>query len=199
MKSHVLIFYAITTILLVLVNLLQDSFLLPYIEVFFVVFTFAESYYVLQNYDFDHGIPFIATFLKLFNTIMIIVAPLFALVFHIIIHIYIYSHIRGLNSRYARLKYEYTVNNVIPGPLLLKVFAAFLSPTFFIMLSILADMRIRQKLNLVRRADLLLPIILADVAVLLIKLTDLSYAAFLVYMIFLIMFEFTPIQIKIES
>lgn len=199
MKSHVLIFYAITTILLVLVNLLQDSFLLPYIEVFFVVFTFAESYYVLQNYDFDHGIPFVATFFKLFNTITIIVAPLFALVFHIIVHIYIYSHIRGLNSRYARLKYEYTVNNVIPGPFLLKVFASFLSPTLFIMITILADMRIKQKLTIVKRLDLMLPIILSDVAVLLIMFTNLGVAAFLVYMIFLIMFEFTPIQNKIGS
>ncbi|WOO88948.1 hypothetical protein R2F61_08780 [Mollicutes bacterium LVI A0078] len=197
MKYPVLIFYTLTTLLLVLVNILQDSFLLPYIEVIFVVFSFAESYYVLQNYDFDHGVPFTATILKLANTITILVAPLLALVFHLVVHIYLYTHIRKRTRRETRLKYHYTVNNVIPGPFLLKVFASFLSPLLFIGITLLANMRIYQKLVLVKRTDLLKYIILVDIIVFIIMLTNISVIAFLVYMIMLIIFEFVPIEQKL--
>ncbi len=197
MKYPVLIFYTLTFILLALVNVLQDSILLPYIEVLFVVFSFAESYYVLQNYDFDHGIPFTATILKLANTITILVAPFAALVFHLIVHIYLYTHIRKRTRRETRLKYAYTVNNVIPGPFLLKVFASFLSPLFFIGITVLANLRIRQKLVLVKRTDLLKYIIVVDIIVFIIMLTSLNFTAFLVYMIMLIIFEFVPIENKL--
>lgn len=199
MKIHIAIFYTITSLLLILVNILQASFILPYLEVFYVVFTFAESYYVLQNYDFDHGIPFIATFIKLVNTMTVLVFPLVALVIHLIIHIYIYSHIRGLDSRETRLKYAYTVNNVIPGPLVLKIFASFLTPTLFLMLVIIADLRIHQKLKQVGRLDIIKPIVVSDFFVLVIIVTQTNAVAFLIYMIGLILFEFIPIENKYEQ
>ncbi len=199
MKYHVLIFYALTTVLLGLVILLQDTIFLPYVEVLYVVFTFAESYYVLQNYDFDHGIPFVATFVKLANTITILIAPIIAMIIHLVIHIYIYSHIRGLDRRHKRLKYDYTVNNVIPGPLLLKIFASFLSPALFVVITILGTMRVRQKLNLVKRNDILKYVLAADVVVFLMLLTRYDVVGFLIYMIMLIIFEFVPVENKIEG
>lgn len=197
MKQAALIFYGLTTVLIGLILVFQDSFLLAYLEVFYVLFIFAESYYVLQNYDFDHGIPFYATFIKLANTITVLISPLAAFIIHIIIHIYIYSHIRGLDKRHKRLKYDYTVNNVVPGPFLLKLFASFLSPILFVPLTILGSLRIRQKLILVKRMDLLKYFILGDIAVLIILLTRLHVVAFLVYMIMLIIFEFIPVENKI--
>lgn len=197
MKYQVLIFYAITTVLLALVIALDGSSLIPYIEVLYVVFTFAESYFVLQNYDFDHGIPFVATIIKLANTITILVFPVIALIVHLVVHVYIYVHIRGLDRRHKRLKYHYTVNNVIPGPILLKIFASFLSPLLFLGIVLLSDMRIRQKLSLVKRTDLFKYILLADVVVFVILLTPLYNVAFLIYMIKLIIFEFVPIENKL--
>lgn len=197
MKYQVLIFYAITTALLGLVIALDGSVLIPYIEVLYVVFTFAESYFVLQNYDFDHGIPFVATIIKLANTLTILIFPVIALIIHLIVHIYIYSHIRGLDRRHKRLKYHYTVNNVIPGPILLKIFASFLSPAFFLGIALLSDLRIHQKLNLVKRTDLLKYILITDLVVLIILLTPLHNVAFLIYMIKLITFEFIPVEIKL--
>ncbi len=197
MKQAALIFYGITTVLIGLILVFQDSFLLAYLEVFYVLFIFAESYYVLQNYDFDHGIPFYATFIKLANTLTVLISPLAAFIIHIIIHIYIYSHIRGLDKRHKRLKYDYTVNNVVPGPFLLKLFASFLSPILFVPITILGSLRIRQKLILVKRTDLLKYFILGDIAVLIILLTRLHVVAFLVYMIMLIIFEFIPVENKI--
>ncbi len=197
MKQGVLIFYALTTALMAMIVGFQDSFLLAYLEVLYVLFIFAESYYVLQNYDFDHGIPFYATFIKLANTITVLISPIAALIVHIVIHIYIYSHIRGLDKRHKRLKYDYTVNNVIPGPFLLKLFASFLSPLLFIPITILGSLRIKQKLNVVKRPDLFKYFIIADIAVLVILLTRLHVVAFLIYMIMLVIFEFIPIENKI--
>ncbi len=197
MKQAALIFYGLTTFLIGLILVFQDSFLLAYLEVFYVLFIFAESYYVLQNYDFDHGIPFYATFIKLANTLTILISPLAAFIIHVIIHIYIYSHIRGLDKRHKRLKYDYTVNNVVPGPFLLKLFASFLSPMLFVPITILGSLRIRQKLILVKREDLFKYFILADIVVLIILLTRLHVVAFLVYMIMLIIFEFIAIENKI--
>ncbi len=197
MKQAALIFYGLTTVLIGLILVFQDSFLLAYLEVFYVLFIFAESYYVLQNYDFDHGIPFYATFIKLANTLTVLISPLVAFIIHIVIHIYIYSHIRGLDKRHKRLKYDYTVNNVVPGPFLLKLFASFLSPILFVPITILGSLRIRQKLILVKRTDLFKYFILADIAVLIILLTRLHVVAFLVYMIMLIIFEFIPVENKI--
>lgn len=199
MKYPVFIFYSITTLLLGLAIILQDTILLPYIEVLFVVFTFAESYFILQNYDFDHGLPLIATFIKLTNTITILISPLFALVVHVITNVYIYTHIRGLDRRHKRLKYHYTVNNVIPGPFLLKVFASFLTPLYFLILTILGTMRIGQKLRLVESTYILKYIILADVVVLVLLFTEYDVIAFLVYMAMLIIFEFIPVKKQLEG
>lgn len=194
MKYPVLIFYLITTGLLTLIIVFQDSSLLPYLEVLYIVFTFAESYFVLQNYDFDHGIPFVTTFIKLANTITIPVFPAFAMIVHIIVDLYIYTHIRGLDRRHKRLKYDYTVNNVIPGPILLKIFASFLSPLLFLIITILCNLRIVQNLKTVKRIDLVKYIFLADLAVFGILLTSRSIVGFLVYMIMLVLFEFIPIE-----
>lgn len=199
MKYPVLIFYTITTLLLGLVIGLHDTIMLPYLEVLFVVFTFAESYFILQNFDFDHGLPLIATFVKLLNTITIMFAPVVAIVVHIIVNIYIYIHIRGLDRRHKRLKYHYTVNNVIPGPFLLKIFASFLNPLYFLILTILGTMRIGQKLRMVDRIDVLKYIVLADVVVLLLLFTRYNIIAFLIYMSMLIIFEFVPIEKQLES
>lgn len=197
MKYPLLIFYTITTVLLVLIIALGQSPILPYLEVLYVVFTFAESYFVLQNYDFDHGVPIVATFIKLANTITIIVFPLFALIVHLIVNVYIFTHVRGLDRRHKRLKYDYTINNVIPGPFLLKVFASFLSPTLFIVIVLLSNLRIRQKLNAAERSHLLKYILMTDLAVFIMLLSPLAYVSFLVYMISLIIFEFTPIEKKL--
>lgn len=197
MKYPVMIFYMITTALLALIIGFHDSVLLPYFEVLYVVFTFAESYFVLQNYDFDHGIPFVTTFFKLANTITISILPAFAMVVHLIVDIYTYSHIRGLDRRHKRLKYDYTVNNVIPGPILLKTFASFLPPLIFLILTILCNLRVNQKLKLVKRPDLLKFIFIADFAVLSLLLTSHRDVGFLVYMIMLVLFEFIPIKNKL--
>lgn len=197
MKYQVLIFYAITTALLGAIIGLDGTIFVPYLEVLYVVFTFAESYFILQNFDFDHGIPFAATIIKLVNTLTILVFPVVALIVHVIVHIYIYVHIRGLDRRHKRLKYDYTVNNVIPGPFLLKIFASFLDPIFFLGIALLSDLRIRQKLALVSRLDLFKYILLVDIVVFIILLTPLHNVAFLIYMIKLIIFEFIPIENKL--
>ncbi len=197
MKYQVLIFYAITTALLGAIIGLDGTIFVPYLEVLYVVFTFAESYFILQNFDFDHGIPFAATIIKLVNTLTILVFPIVALIVHVIVHIYIYVHIRGLDRRHKRLKYDYTVNNVIPGPFLLKIFASFLDPIFFLGIALLSDLRIRQKLALVSRLDLFKYILLVDIVVFIILLTPLHNVAFLIYMIKLIIFEFIPIENKL--
>lgn len=199
MKYPVLIFYTITTLLLGLVIGLHDTIMLPYLEVLFVVFAFAESYFILQNFDFDHGLPLVATFVKLLNTITILFAPVVAMIVHIIVNVYIYIHIRGLDRRHKRLKYHYTVNNVIPGPFLLKIFASFLNPLYFVILTVLGTMRIGQKLRLVDRIDILKYIVLADVVVLLLLFTRYDIVAFLIYMNMLIIFEFVPIEKQLES
>lgn len=197
MKYPVMIFYLITTTLLALIIGLQDTTIVPYLEVLYVVFTFAESYFVLQNYDFDHGIPFVTTFFKLANTITISILPAFAMVVHLIVNIYMYTHIRGLDRRHKRLKYHYTVNNVIPGPIVLKTFASFLPPMIFLVLTILCNLRVNQKLKLVKRQDLLKYIFIADFAVLSFLLTSHRDVGFLVYMIMLVLFEFIPIENKL--
>lgn len=197
MKKPVLIFYSITTILLILVVLLGDSKLVSYIEVLYVVFTFAESYYVLQNYDFDHGIPVYTSFFKLVNTITVLVFPVVTLVCHVLLHAYIYNHIRGLNRRDKRLKYDYTVNNVIAGPFLLKLFASFLGPFLYVCITILGTLRIRQKLHKVDRINVMWIVIVSDLAIFIIMFTRLQAEAFLVYMIMLIIFEFTAVEKKI--
>ncbi|WOO87157.1 hypothetical protein RZE82_08570 [Mollicutes bacterium LVI A0039] len=197
MKKPVRNFYLITTLLLIAIIGLEQTIIAPYIRVLYIVFTFAESYFVLQNYDFDHGIPYVATFFKLANTLTVLVYPLGGLVVHLVIHIYIYSHIRGLVRRPKRLKYDYTINNVIPGPFLLKVFASFVQPTAFVAIIILANLRIRQKLGMVKRVDLFKYILMVDLVVLIILFTSLSKVAFLIYMITLILFEFIPIEHKI--
>lgn len=197
MKYPVLIFYTITTALLGAILAMQGSGVLPYLEVLYVVFTFAESYYVLQNYDFDHGLPLVATFIKLVNSITILVLPVFTLVIHIIVNTYIYVHIRGLDRRHKRLKYAYTVNNVIPGPFLLKIFASFLSPILFLVIIVLSNFRIYQKFKLVKRGDLFKYIALIDTIVFIILLTPANQVGFLVYMIELIIFEFIPIENKL--
>lgn len=197
MKKPVLIFYAITTILLILVVLLGESPVVSYIEVLYVVFTFAESYYVLQNYDFDHGIPIYTSFFKLVNTITVLVFPIVTLVCHILLHAYIYNHIRGLNQRDKRLKYDYTVNNVIAGPFLLKLFASFLGPFLYVCITALGTLRIRQKLDKVDKLDVLWIVVLSDIVVFIIMFTTLQSVAFLIYMIMLIIFEFTPVEKKL--
>lgn len=197
MKKPVFIFYTITTLMLVLICLLQSNFLLPYVEVAYVLFTFAESYYVLQNYDFNHGIPFGATIIKLLNTLIVMYHPLIGLIIHLLIHIYIYVHIRQLDKRDTRLKYDYTINNVIPGPFVLKLFAAFLPPFFFIIIALVADLRIIQKFKMADCMKFLKYVILVDIFVLIVKFTSLSIYAFLGYMIMLIIFEFIEIEKKL--
>lgn len=197
MKKPVFIFYTITTLMLVLICLFQSSFLLPYVEVAYILFTFAESYYVLQNYDFNHGIPFGATIIKLLNTLIVMYHPLIGLIIHLLIHMYIYVHIRQLDKRDTRLKYDYTINNVIPGPFVLKLFAAFLPPFFFIIIALVADLRIVQKFKMANCMRFLKYIVLVDVFVLVVKFTSLSIYAFLGYMIMLIIFEFIEIEKKL--
>ncbi len=198
MRNHILIFNTITVMLILVIIGLQDSVLLPYVEVMYVIITFAESYFVLQNYDFEKGVPFYTAFFKLINTIIILVSPLAALVIHIVTNAYIYSHIKSLKRRDKRLKFDYTVNNVIPGPLLLKVVASFLSPLLFIVLTALASFRIREKLLSVERIDILKYIVLADVLVLVMLFTRLSIVSFLIYVIMLIIFEFIPIEKRLR-
>lgn len=197
MKYPVIIFYSITTALLGAILALQGSAAMPYLEVLYIVFIFAESYFVLQNYNFDHGLPLIATFIKLVNSITILVMPIFTLIVHILVNTYIYMHIRGLDRRHKRLKYEYTVNNVIPGPFLLKIFASFLSPILFLVIIVLTNFRIRDKFNRVKRSDLFKYLVIIDVVVFMMMLTPAHQIAFLVYMITLIIFEFIPIENKL--
>lgn len=194
MKYPVLIFYAITTVLLGAIITLQGYALLPYLEVIYIVFIFVESYFVLQNYDFDNGLPLVATFIKLINSVTILVLPIVTLIVHVLVNAYIYMHIRGLDRRHKRLKYKYTVNNVIPGPFLLKIFASFLSPILFLVIIILTNFNIYHKFKLVIRGDLFKYLIIIDTIVFMILLTSVHQIGFLVYMITLIIFEFIPIE-----
>ncbi len=194
MKKHVLIFYAITTVLLFLIVGFQDSMLLPYIEVAYVLFTFAESYYVLQNYDFDHGIPFTATLVKLSNTMIVLFYPIVGLLIHLVIHGYLYNHIRRRASRDTRLKYNYTLNNVIAGPFILLLFAAFMPVYLFTPLAILALARSYQKLSLVNAKQYIKYMILVSILSFALEFTIISYVAFLPFMIMLIIFEFIEIE-----
>lgn len=199
MKIQVLIFYGITTLLLSFTNLLGDASIVGYLQVLYVVFTFAESYFVLQNFDFKHGLPYFATFFKLLNTIVIFAFPKVAFVLHIIVHVYIYSHIRGLDKRHKRLKYDYTVNNLIPGPLVLKIFCSFLNPLYFVVITILASLRIYQKVRMVNAFRILTAFVICDIVVLILKFTIFNKVAFLIYMVMLILFEFIPLNNKLKN
>lgn len=194
MKKQLLIFYGIVTSLVLLIIFLEDTIFLPYLQVLYVVFTFAESYFVLQNWNFDHGVPYVATFIKLTNTIAILYIPEFALAIYVIVNIYILIHLRNIPRRPKRLKFDYTVNNIIPGPFLLKVFGSFLNPFMFAVIIIITNIRIVQKLEAIKRVDLFKYIIIPDLCIFIISLTPLGNIAFLIYMIMLIMYEFVPIQ-----
>lgn len=193
MRKPVFIFYMLTTSLLGLVVGLNDTFLAPYLINLYVLFTFAESYYVLQSYDFDHGIPYAATIIKLANTLFVSYIPLFSLLIHVATHVYLYSKIRSLPVRQKRLKYDYTVNNLIPGPFLLKIFTSFLNPVLFALSCIAIDLRITHKFKNVSNRSIIYYIMLTDIFVLAVKFTTFTDNAYLCYMIMLIIFEFTPI------
>ncbi len=199
MKSHIKIFYSITTLILIALCAFKSTFLMPYISSAYILFIFAESYYVLQNYDFDNGIPYITTIIKLLNTLVVINMPYIGLVIHLLSHFYLYNHMRSKSRRDTRLKYEYTINNVIPGPFVLKLFASFLNPLFFLVLTIFANLRISQKFQKCKILKYYKYVILADVCALVIITTELHQYACLIYMIMLICFEFIPVATKIDE
>lgn len=194
MRKPIIIFYTLTTSLLTFVVIFNESIFAPYLINLYILFTFAESYYVLQNYDFDHGIPYGATIIKLVNTIFVTIFPLISLLIHVSCHVYLYKHVRLRIKRSKRLKYHYTVNNLISGPLVLKLFSSFLNPILFLIASLLVDMRIDQKLNKISNSNVIFYIIITDIFVLLIKFTPFASTGYLCYLIMIIIFEFVPIK-----
>ncbi len=195
MKYPVLIFYIITSVLLIIGQITYSLVNSQYLLIFYIILLFAQSYYVIQNYDFDHGVPHFTIVVSLLNATILFHLPIVSIFVHAITHTYLYVHIKSKTRRNKRLKYDYTINNLIPGPMLLKVFSAFFNIYIFTLFAFLANIKIYKKF---KDADVLFffkYIILTDlIAVAIIVIAPTNLLVFLVYMSAIIVFDFIEIK-----